>query len=153
MYICTFGFRFGIRPKARCFSGQIFSFGLKWKTHFRSFTGDLRFVRKDSLVKHISAVHEGKKISRYGKKIKVLYKCNLCTVEFDVHRDLKMHLSTVHDDKKLYNCKICDLFFTREDSLVRHTINVHEKIVWITPNHYHYLLLSVYVPLKPLQRE
>ena len=28
-YICTFGFGFGIRPKARCFSGQIFGFGLK----------------------------------------------------------------------------------------------------------------------------
>ena len=68
-------------------------------------------------------------MSRYGKKIEVLYKCNLCTVEFDLHRDLKMHLSTVHDDKKLYNCKICDLFFIQEDSLVRHTINVHEKIV------------------------
>ena len=35
-YICTFGFGFGIQPKARCFSGQIF--GLKWKTYFRSFT-------------------------------------------------------------------------------------------------------------------
>ena len=39
MYICTFGF--GIRPKARCFSGQIFGFGLKWKTYFRSFTVSL----------------------------------------------------------------------------------------------------------------
>ena len=38
-YICTFGFGFGIRPKARYFSGQIFGFGLKWKTYFRSFTG------------------------------------------------------------------------------------------------------------------
>ena len=28
-YICTFGFGFGIPPKARCFSGQIFGFGLK----------------------------------------------------------------------------------------------------------------------------
>ena len=37
--ICTFGFGFGIRPKARYFSGQIFGFGLKWKTYFRSFTG------------------------------------------------------------------------------------------------------------------
>ena len=37
-YICTFGFGFGIRPKARCFSDQIFGFGLKWKTYFRSFT-------------------------------------------------------------------------------------------------------------------
>ena len=27
-YICTFGFGFGIRPRARCFSGQIFGFGL-----------------------------------------------------------------------------------------------------------------------------
>ena len=35
-YISTFGF--GIRPKARCFSGQIFRFGLKWKTYLRSFT-------------------------------------------------------------------------------------------------------------------
>ena len=32
-YICTFGFGFGIRPKARWFSG----FGLKWKTYFWSF--------------------------------------------------------------------------------------------------------------------
>ena len=39
-YICTFGFGFGIRPKARCFSGQIFGFGLKWKPYFRSFTVD-----------------------------------------------------------------------------------------------------------------
>ena len=39
MHICTFGFGFGFRPKARCFSGQIFGFGLKWKTYFRSFTG------------------------------------------------------------------------------------------------------------------
>ena len=37
-YICTFGFGFGFRPKARCFSGQIFGFGLKWKPYFRSFT-------------------------------------------------------------------------------------------------------------------
>ena len=38
-YICTFGF--GIRSKARCFSG--FGFGLNWKTYFRSFTGILHF--------------------------------------------------------------------------------------------------------------
>ena len=37
-YIWIFGFGFGIRPKARCFSGQIFGFGLKWKTYLRSFT-------------------------------------------------------------------------------------------------------------------
>ena len=37
-YICTFGFGFGIRPKARCFSSFGFGFGLKWKTYFRSFT-------------------------------------------------------------------------------------------------------------------
>ena len=36
--ICTFGFGFGIRPKARYFSGQIFGFGLKWKTYICSFT-------------------------------------------------------------------------------------------------------------------
>ena len=38
-YICTFGFGFGIRPKARCFSSFGFGFGLKWKTCFQSFTG------------------------------------------------------------------------------------------------------------------
>ena len=40
-YICTFGF--GIRPRARYFSGQIFGFGLKWKAYFRSFTEVLDF--------------------------------------------------------------------------------------------------------------
>ena len=34
-YIWTFGFGFGIRPKTRCFSGQIFW----WKSYFRSFSG------------------------------------------------------------------------------------------------------------------
>ena len=41
MYIRTFGFGFGIRPKARCFSGQIFGFGLKSNAYFRSFTAIL----------------------------------------------------------------------------------------------------------------
>ena len=30
--ICIFGLGFSIWPKARCFFGQIFGFGLKWKT-------------------------------------------------------------------------------------------------------------------------
>ena len=38
---CTFGFGFSIWPRARCFSGLIFGFGLKWKTYFWSFTGNI----------------------------------------------------------------------------------------------------------------
>ena len=38
---CTFGFGFGIPPKARCFSGQIFNFDLKWNPYFQSFTGKI----------------------------------------------------------------------------------------------------------------
>ena len=50
-YICTFGF--GIRPKARCFSG----FGLKSKTYFRSFTvGDLSPYTFDRYVNLIQSV-------------------------------------------------------------------------------------------------
>ena len=41
-YICTFGF--GIRSKARCFSGFGFGFGLKWKTYFRSFTAEIPWL-------------------------------------------------------------------------------------------------------------
>ena len=44
-YICTFGFGFGIRPKARCFSGFGFGFGLKWKTYFRSFTENVSYAQ------------------------------------------------------------------------------------------------------------
>ena len=43
-YICTFGYGFGIRSKAKCFSGQIFGFSLKWKPCFRSFTAPNRGI-------------------------------------------------------------------------------------------------------------
>ena len=49
--ICTFGFGFGIRPKARSFSGQIFGFGLKWKTYFRSFT--VRGLHAEYLIRYL----------------------------------------------------------------------------------------------------
>ena len=41
--ICTLSF--SIRPKTRRFSGQIFGFGLKWKTYFRSFTSAVGSLR------------------------------------------------------------------------------------------------------------
>ena len=57
--ICTFNFVFGIPPMARCFSGQIFGFGLKWKTYFRSFTGPrVHLCYSHSLNSHLSGSPE-----------------------------------------------------------------------------------------------
>ena len=59
--ICTFGFGFGIWPKARCFSGQIFGFGLKWKTDFRSFTAKIVQLRLQIMFDSIVYSNEWKK--------------------------------------------------------------------------------------------
>ena len=66
-YICTFGFGFGIRPKARCFSGQIFGFGLKWKTYFRSFTErPLQIFRSSASSDYIQERKNGEAVRQAG---------------------------------------------------------------------------------------
>ena len=85
-YICTFGFGFGIRPKARCFSGFGFGFGLKWKTYFRSFTDSYpnpRIIIKSQkqhchLAQICSIIHKNLKFPRVDTPSCVCYQIWFC---------------------------------------------------------------------------
>jgi hypothetical protein len=42
--------------------------------------------------------------------------------------NLKRHIQTVHESKKLLNCKICSLSFGLKSSLQANIITVHENL-------------------------
>ena len=66
------------------------------------------FSRKEALNSHIQHVHEGKirvKKSRYPEKP---YKCDTCDSNFSRKEHLEHHVDGVHQNKKPYECAICN---------------------------------------------
>ena len=44
-------------------------------------------------------------------KIEKAQICDKCNQKFDNNRELKMHISSVHEGKKMYRCSLCKAFF------------------------------------------
>eukprot|EP00184_Porphyridium_aerugineum_P003650 CAMPEP_0184696036 /NCGR_PEP_ID=MMETSP0313-20130426/3466_1 /TAXON_ID=2792 /ORGANISM="Porphyridium aerugineum, Strain SAG 1380-2" /LENGTH=544 /DNA_ID=CAMNT_0027154591 /DNA_START=99 /DNA_END=1733 /DNA_ORIENTATION=+ len=54
--------------------------------------------------------------------------CKLCSVQFRRKFDLKRHIKTKHlPEERQYTCHICDFSFKRQEHLVSHTRQVHNK--------------------------
>ena len=53
-------------------------------------------------------------------------KCNIFGKSFSRSRDIKIHMKTVHEGQKNYNCDSCDKSFTLGSNLKRHFRIVHE---------------------------
>ena len=51
----------------------------------------------DQNSQHTSSIHEGKKL--LGNKEKTVFRCVVCSKQFDRKEKLKRHVSSVHDDK------------------------------------------------------
>ena len=41
---------------------------------------------------------------------------------------MKQHISSVHTDEESFNCDFCEKNFSRQDSLKRHIMRVHEGV-------------------------
>lgn len=68
------------------------------------------FIRPDALKKHLTGFHEN---------LKAFY-CHICSRTFKGH--LPQHIRT-HEKTKLFNCTICDSFFSQKSQLI-----VHQRI-------------------------
>ena len=65
--------------------------------------------------KHLQSVHEENTIQ-----------CNICDSKFSAPRNLKVHISVVHDGKKPFKCDLCDKCYAMPSKLKQHILRVHE---------------------------
>ena len=79
------------------------------------------FSTKQSLKRHVSSVHEGKK-QHCTKSIN----CEICSKSLSSSRSLKNHISFVHDGKKTIECNICSSKFSHKVKFKIHMASVHE---------------------------
>ena len=106
---------------------------------------DFSFAHKGALKKHILEVHEEKKdyecpqcskrfargyqlkkhLELVNEKIQAHLKCFTCGKAFCLEKDLNKHINDFHP-QEILRCGSCDVVFTREPSLVRHFLVVHE---------------------------
>ena len=66
--------------------------------------------------KHLQSVHEENTIQ-----------CNICDSKFSAPRNLKVHISVVHDGKKPFKCDLCDKCYAMPSKLKQHILRVHER--------------------------
>ena len=55
--------------------------------------------------------------------------CNQCDEKFDSKKELKLHIASVHDGKKLYQCSFCLAYFSGTAAVHKmklHMMSVHE---------------------------
>ena len=78
------------------------------------------FIAKSSLVSHHSVVHDFE-----GDKSQ---ECPLCNIKFSAYGKLQIHLNTVHEGKKPWNCLECDYATTKRYNLKSHIESVHQGI-------------------------
>ena len=53
--------------------------------------------------------------------------CDQCNEMFENQRNLKMHILSKHEGKKVYKCSICKKFFFDTNKMKEHIVSVHEK--------------------------
>ena len=116
------------------------------KQEIKCYICNATFSRKDSMKKHIAAIHEGKKpfkcsicnskfarnghLSQHimlvheGKKP---FKCSICDYNCSTKQRLTIHIASVHEGKKQYKCNICNHSFAQNGNLQRHISSMHEK--------------------------
>ena len=71
---------------------------------------------------HISTVHEDEKVLKPRGPTD---KCPICEKLFQ-QKYLIHHTSSVQEGKKIYDCSICNLRFTYQNNLKKHTKIKHE---------------------------
>ena len=52
-------------------------------------------------------------------------KCDVCDSFFKTKKNLKEHISPVHEGKKPFKCEICETCFTEKRTLKNHIASVH----------------------------
>ena len=57
------------------------------------------------------------------KKLKL--RCEICEVYFAAKRSLNLHIASVHDKQKSYNCELCNTKFTQKVFSENSTQNTH----------------------------
>ena len=74
------------------------------------------FERLHDMAQHIVKVHDGKKsVGENGvRKCTWVYKCAICFTDLETKLQIDKHISD-HGINKFYRCKICSVYFTRED--------------------------------------
>ena len=84
-----------------------------------------RFYVKESLQKHIDAVHR----SKDKDKDNCSYKCSECNKIFNHKSALCKHKSKVHRTKNHIKCEFCDKLFARKRDLGDHTLQAHTYMI------------------------
>ena len=55
------------------------------------------------------------------------FTCDICKHNFNRKRNMKLHISRVHEGEKRYVCYICSNSFACQRNLNQHILNIHEK--------------------------
>ena len=81
----------------------------------------LQFDKRSIFDKHMSIVHQ--KMSKKEDLINIeepeedTFPCEICDKSFSAKQTLKIHTSTVHENKTLFECEICYKTFIQKGSL------------------------------------
>ena len=92
-------------------------------------TNVLYFNEIDELKEHINAVHRTEPLNtnvHEGEQKR--FKCSLCESRFSKTNDLRRHISSVHEGKRLYQCDNCEKSFKESGHLKSHIRRIHEGL-------------------------
>ena len=85
----------------------------------------MTFTLKRNLQRHISTIHENKKIANPSKSVKE-FKCDSCSKSFVSLSNLQRHEKTIHEGTK-YQCEICQNLYHSVAQLSMHFDAIHKK--------------------------
>ena len=71
------------------------------------------------------------------------YECIICNESFGRKFDMKKHIESVHEGKKPFKCTICKSCYTRKIALKKHIKTVHENVTQFYPLPVHTIPIGV----------
>lgn len=88
---------------------------------------NVEFSFEKELKNHmVGPIHKVEKPSQMTKK-EPRFSCPTCCKYFQWKCLLKFHISSVHEGKKIFQCKFCPKQYTQSNNLKIHMQNSHEK--------------------------
>ena len=118
------------KPKKPVFEKAKFEKTLPYKCILCDNTNVLYFNEIDELKEHINAVHRTEPLNTnvHEGEAEKRFKCSLCESRFSKTNDLRRHISSVHEGKRLYQCDKCEKSFKESGHLKSHIRRIHEGL-------------------------
>ena len=67
-----------------------------------------------------------RKISKGLQSPQQELQCHICEAYFETNQKMKLHMTSVHEKRRLHKCECCEISLSTKQGLDRHIASVHE---------------------------